>query len=122
MLVLSRQRNEAIVIGGNIFVSVVDIRGDKVRLGVEAPIEVPVHRSEVAAAIALSTGVPLEDAHSIGRHGRVRMGAAIIRDEFVKRANLLAGDFTPRALGMKEQIHDAIDMLNDLLTRTESAT
>ncbi len=51
MLVLSRQRDESIVIGNNIVVVVVDIRGDKVRLGVEAPKEVPVHRREVFEAI-----------------------------------------------------------------------
>lgn len=51
MLVLSRKRNESIVIDGNIVVTVVDIRGDKVRLGIEAPKEVPIHRSEVYDAI-----------------------------------------------------------------------
>lgn len=47
MLVLSRKKNESIVISDDIHVIVVDIRGDKVRLGVEAPKEVPVHRREV---------------------------------------------------------------------------
>jgi carbon storage regulator len=51
MLVLSRQRDESIVIGENIVVTIVDIRGDKVRLGIEAPTEVPVHRREVFEAI-----------------------------------------------------------------------
>lgn len=51
MLVLSRQRNEVVVIGDDIEVCVVDIRGDKVRLGFTAPKGVPVHRSEVADAI-----------------------------------------------------------------------
>ena len=51
MLVLSRKRGEEIVINGNIVVTVVDIRGDKVRLGTEAPKEVPVHRREVYDAI-----------------------------------------------------------------------
>jgi len=51
MLVLSRQRDESIVIGENIIVTVVDIRGDKVRLGIEAPSEIPVHRREVYEAI-----------------------------------------------------------------------
>jgi len=45
MLVLSRKKNESIVIGDGIVVSVVEIRGDKVRLGVEVPKQVPVHRS-----------------------------------------------------------------------------
>ena len=51
MLVLSRQRDESIIIGDNIVVTIVDIRGDKVRLGIEAPTEIPVHRREVFEAI-----------------------------------------------------------------------
>jgi len=51
MLVLSRKKNESIVIDDNIVITVVEIRGDKVRLGIQAPREVPVHRSEVHAAI-----------------------------------------------------------------------
>ncbi|HEY1600885.1 MAG TPA: carbon storage regulator CsrA [Pirellulales bacterium] len=51
MLVLSRKKNESIVINDDITIVVVEIRGDKVRLGVEAPKEVPVHRSEVYQAI-----------------------------------------------------------------------
>ena len=46
MLVLSRQRDESIKIGENITITVVDIRGDKVRLAINAPIDVPVHRQE----------------------------------------------------------------------------
>jgi len=51
MLVLSRQREESIMIGDNIVVTIVDVRGDKVRLGIEAPTEIPVHRHEVYEAI-----------------------------------------------------------------------
>ena len=51
MLVLSRKKNESIVIDDDITIVVVEIRGDKVRLGVEAPKEVPVHRREVFDAI-----------------------------------------------------------------------
>ena len=51
MLVLSRKKNESIVINDDIVVMVVDVRGDKVRLGIEAPKEVPVHRREVYDAI-----------------------------------------------------------------------
>ena len=47
MLVLSRKKNESIVINNDITIVVVEIRGDKVRLGVDAPKEVPVHRREV---------------------------------------------------------------------------
>lgn len=51
MLVLSRKKNESIVINDNISIVVVEIRGDKVRLGVEAPKDVSVHRREVYDAI-----------------------------------------------------------------------
>lgn len=47
MLVLSRHRDEQIMIGDNVVVTIVDIRGDKVRLGIEAPDSVPVHRREI---------------------------------------------------------------------------
>ena len=51
MLVLSRQRDETIMIGDDIEITIVDIRGDKVRLGITAPATVPVHRKEVYEAI-----------------------------------------------------------------------
>jgi carbon storage regulator len=51
MLVLSRKKNESIVINNDITVTVVEIRGDKVRLGIVAPKQVPVHRQEVFDAI-----------------------------------------------------------------------
>lgn len=51
MLVLSRQRDETIMIGDDVEITVVDIRGDKVRLGITAPSHVPVHRKEVYDAI-----------------------------------------------------------------------
>ncbi len=54
MLVLSRKKNESIVINDNIVVTVIDIRGDKVRLGFEAPNDIPIHRKEVYEAIKRS--------------------------------------------------------------------
>ena len=51
MLVLSRQRDETIMIGDDVEITVVDIRGDKVRLGISAPTHIPVHRKEVYEAI-----------------------------------------------------------------------
>jgi carbon storage regulator len=57
MLVLSRKKDESIVINNDIKIVVVEIRGDKVRLGVEAPKEVPVHRQEVFEAIARGESV-----------------------------------------------------------------
>lgn len=54
MLVLSRKKNESIIISDDITVTVIDIRGDKVRLGIEAPKDVTVHRREVYDAIMKS--------------------------------------------------------------------
>ncbi|MHC4294495.1 MAG: carbon storage regulator CsrA [Planctomycetota bacterium] len=51
MLVLSRQRDETIMIGDDVEITIVDIRGEKVRLGINAPAHVPVHRKEVYDAI-----------------------------------------------------------------------
>lgn len=51
MLVLSRQRDESIMIGDDVEITIVDVRGDKVRLGITAPREVSVHRREVYDAI-----------------------------------------------------------------------
>jgi len=62
MLVLSRKKNESIVINNDIRIVVVEIRGDKVRLGVEAPREVPVHRHEVYEAIQNSLQTESGDA------------------------------------------------------------
>ena len=71
MLVLSRQRDESIIIGDNIVVTIVDVRGDKVRLGIEAPREVSVHRREVYEAIQrenqAASKIQLDDARQIGR-------------------------------------------------------
>ena len=51
MLVLSRQRDETIIIGDNIRITIVDVRGDKVRIGIDAPRDVTVHRQEIYEAI-----------------------------------------------------------------------
>jgi carbon storage regulator len=51
MLVLSRQKNESIMVGDNVEVFIVDVRGNKVRLGISAPKYIPVHRREIYEAI-----------------------------------------------------------------------
>jgi carbon storage regulator len=70
MLVLSRQRDESIIIGDNIVITIVDVRGDKVRLGIDAPREVSVHRREVYEAIQRenqqAAKIRLDDARQIG--------------------------------------------------------
>lgn len=66
MLVLSRHRDESIMINDDIVITVVEIRGDKVRLGIDAPKEVPVHRREVYDAIkrAQSKSQPSAPIHA----------------------------------------------------------
>lgn len=67
MLVLSRQRDESIIIGDDIIITVVDIRGDKVRLGIDAPKTITVHRQEVYEAIQRENASPSEsDASESG--------------------------------------------------------
>jgi len=60
MLVLSRKRDETIVIGDDIRITIVDIRGEKVRLGIDAPASVTVHRQEVYDAIAAEKALKSE--------------------------------------------------------------
>ena len=73
MLVLSRHRDESIMIGDDVVITIVDIRGDKVRLGIDAPQDIPVHRQEVYEAIkrenakASRTNPP--DTRDVGKHG-----------------------------------------------------
>lgn len=55
MLVLSRQLDESIMIGDDIVITLVDVRGDKIRLGIAAPTDVPIHRQEVYEAIQRET-------------------------------------------------------------------
>jgi carbon storage regulator len=73
MLVLSRQRDESIIIGDNIVVTIVDIRGDKVRLGINAPTEIPVHRQEIYEAIQRenlrASRVEPKDTRNLGSPG-----------------------------------------------------
>ena len=63
MLVLSRQRDETIMIGDDIEITVVDIRGGKVRLGINAPPHVPVHRKEVYEEIQRENRAAAQKSH-----------------------------------------------------------
>jgi len=63
MLVLSRQRDESIIIGDDIEITIVDVRGEKVRLGINAPSHVPVHRKEVYEAMRRENQAAHRDRH-----------------------------------------------------------
>jgi carbon storage regulator len=51
MLVLSRKKGERVVIGQDVYVKIIEIRGDRVKLGFEGPSEIPIHREEIAFRI-----------------------------------------------------------------------
>ena len=68
MLVLSRKKNESIIINDHITVTVVEIRGDKVRLGIDAPKDVTVHRREVYEAIHNQQGKGREVGAPVNSH------------------------------------------------------
>jgi len=76
MLVLSRKKNESIVINDDITIVVVEIRGDKVRLGIEAPKEVPVHRNEVYEAIRRNQQADTPAPNTVGPVEESNQGAA----------------------------------------------
>ena len=79
MLVLSRQRDETIMIGDDVEITVVDIRGDKVRLGIAAPRHIQVHRKEVYDAIkrenAEASRVQVDDLTAADKHLRQKDSA-----------------------------------------------
>jgi carbon storage regulator len=68
MLVLSRQKDESIMIGDNVEITIVDIRGNKVRLGITAPKEIPVHRREVYDAIQREKKMAKESGNNSGNN------------------------------------------------------
>jgi carbon storage regulator len=94
MLVLSRKKDESIVINNDITIVVVEIRGDKVRLGVEAPKEVPVHRREVFEAIA--RGEPV-DANAVGPAGASALSSSassLPGDDSADSAGVVSGELS----------------------------
>jgi carbon storage regulator len=100
MLVLSRQRDETIMIGDDIEITVVDIRGDKVRLGINAPTRVAVHRKEVYEAIKReneqASRLPGADLGAVSALGAVRPGiSAASRPLPLKAAALTGGKLSP---------------------------
>lgn len=71
MLVLSRKKDEVILIDGGIEITVVEVRGDKVRLGIKAPETTAVHRKEVAESIAQALG-HIDGTTSLANRGHSR--------------------------------------------------
>ena len=98
MVVLSRKKNEAIVINDNIIVTVVEIRGDKVRLGIENPKEIPVHRQEVYDEIQRNH----QQAVTSGRQPVPRIPATVSQlDRLVHNLR-----YRPRPIGSRHCISD----------------
>jgi carbon storage regulator len=74
MLVLSRQRDESIMIGDNVEIIIVDVRGDKVRLGITAPKDIPVHRREIYDAIKREKGLESESKEQQENSAQTKSG------------------------------------------------
>jgi carbon storage regulator len=72
MLVLSRQKDESIIIGDNVEIVIVDVRGDKVRLGITAPKDISVHRREVYDAIQREKKEKAEKGEGGGDSAKVK--------------------------------------------------
>ena len=101
MLVLSRQRDETIMIGDDIEVTVVDIRGDKVRLGINAPKEISVHRKEVYDAIRRDDKGSIETHYVIAVYcglwlaGEAQAASDAAELQWIGPGDLDSFDFTP---------------------------
>ena len=92
MLVLSRQRNESIIIGDDVEVTIVDVRGDKVRLGITAPRNIPVHRREVYEAIQREKREKLEKSQKDEKEAEKQLIEKVLREannNKVKAAKIL---------------------------------
>ena len=70
MLVLTRKSNQSIVIGDDVIVTVLEVRGDHIRLGITAPRDVPVHREEIWVARAEAAGSAVPSTQTRPRRGR----------------------------------------------------
>lgn len=95
MLVLSRQRDETIMIGDDIEITVVDVRGEKVRLGISAPHRIAVHRKEVYDAITNENAqaAQLPGGELLELSATIRPGPA--RQRLASKANALAAKPAP---------------------------
>ncbi len=94
MLVLSRKKNESVVIGDVIEVIVVEIRSDKVRLGVIAPPEIPVHRAEVWNAIAGGAPPDSQPMEKLVGPGQAPRGPMIVLSRKKNESIVINGDIT----------------------------
>ena len=92
MLVLSRYRDESIYIGDDIIITVVDIRGDRVRIGVQAPPDISVHRQEIYEAIKNEHKAPNSALRSASRSSLSKPAAAPLSQELNKRKAKLSSE------------------------------
>lgn len=120
MLVLSRKQTERIVINGDVTVTVVEISGNKVRIGIDAPGEVPVHRMEVADAISAGQGEKSSDLNDhrllvVSKDRRTRSSVAGILAE--AGGDVDTADSSARALCYIEENEYDFAILDESLGR-----
>lgn len=105
MLVLSRQRDETIMIGDDIEITVVDVRGDKVRLGINAPARIAVHRKEVYEAIKAenerAARVEGDDLAELSKAALGRTRGGQTRSEMTNRSSGLVQTQPPNGKAQK---------------------
>ena len=105
MLVLSRYRDESIYIGDDIVITVVDIRGDRVRIGVQAPADVSVHRQEVYEAIKNESRSPGSMPRKVSRSPLPKPVGAPLSQELSKRKAKLSAEVK----GLPVEIESPVD-------------
>jgi carbon storage regulator len=128
MLVISRHRNESIMIGDDVTITIVDIRGDVVRLGVEAPKEVPVHRREVFDAIHRNELQPEPeltpesdeealDLHIQINHLKDQLANAQLENARLKDRNILLTETAEREIVVQQK---TLDQLRQEIARLQT--
>ena len=130
MLILSRKNGESIVIGGNVEVQVMEVKGQVVRIGIEAPKEIPVHRSEVYERIRENERTLAAPREKLDHGGRSALHDAVVDHRRARIVKLLAAGadvnrqdnsgWTPLHFAAQEQLAEIASMLIELGAEVDS--
>ena len=108
MLVLSRKKNESVVIGDVIEITVVEVRGDKVRLGVVAPKEMTVHRGEVEDSLTRESRPISQPIEKLVGPGLVPRGPLLVLSRKKNESIVINGDITVIVIEIRRRYHDEV--------------